>query len=292
MARVISRRPKLKKEEEEFLEMYKDVMLNQEDKIIITRKLQVLNQAIQKFNVELRAFDAVLRKHNVTVDASILNFCEILSKLAFTDYNALKNSTVYLQIMQTCLALKRIFKSEIETLAYGDNLIIEPFTFSTFNLKHVFMYVDDTKIAHSIAQQLKKIYTDTCNIFIEEVFEPPIDASKMGKVINDALKILRTKIPKCDQAFDIIQRAVSQFESNYTTYYKESVVTGNNMGVMRSFISDIMESPEVKASKRRASLMLQFRTILKYLNDNYIDTLKKDPKTHTLISLVKKFQDF
>ena len=279
------RKQKLRKEEEEFLEMYRDFLNNNEDADIVDKKLHTLNSAFASLATALSELAAMLG----TVPNNISEFASTLHALKFTNYKALKESEAYAQVMHTCVSLKRTATTSFDTLAYNDELVIEPFTFSNFNLKHVFMFINDKHKQEAIVEHIKKIYADTCSIFIAEVFEPPVNIAKMSDIVFNAIKVLRVRIKNCNRAFSVIQTSVKQFETNYATYYKESVISGNNMGVVRSFISDLMSSPEVKESKHPALLIREFRTILKYLTDNYIDSLKKDPKTSKMLDLLKKF---
>ena len=55
----------------------------------------------------------------------------------------------------------------------------------------------------------------------EEYGKPDINMDNFVSAIEMAIKDLKKRIPRCEQAFKIIEDSSKMLETNYPTYYKE-----------------------------------------------------------------------
>ncbi len=164
----------------------------------------------------------------------------------------------------------------------GASFIIFPF--STFNIKFIYnneimsqskVNIENTP-GYNIDKYLLLIFHklyNVCKDIHKIIISPDIDAKKFGKTLIDALSELKNQIPRCGDAFKIIENSIGLFENNFDNYYKDFVLSKNPNIIMENFITDIAEqhssTPVVAA---------QFKEIIKFFNKMMMQSgHKNDP---------------
>lgn len=163
------------------------------------------------------------------------------------------------------------------------------FPFSSLNIKLIYnsedmspnkiLSVESTsyKINNYILLMLHKIYDKTTEIY-KIISSPDIDAKKFGKILIQALTEIKQKIPRCNEAFKIIENSIGLFENNFGSYYKDFVMSKNPNVIIESFIVDIAESNTNNPNVKR-----QFAEIMKFFQKALLQNgNKKDPMVEKL----------
>jgi hypothetical protein len=272
----------------EFLQLYKSFMDSQADDAILQERFVFLKDRLREFVRLVSEFGLELCKHNVPIDDSIIKFACRATNKEFADYCEFKDSDVYLSIMQTCVLFKQLFEN-FDIKCQNDEMDIRLFSFSIFDFKSIIVCVEDREAKALLFDKVRAI-NDVCVEFTNEAFEPPFDVDKMGELFNRAICMIENKIDRCQDAFYILKRSASKFKENYKTYYKETAQTGNQLLVIKSFISDISNDPEItKTHKKKAQLSWQFKKILMFLQDNYLKNVKDvNPMVNNLLKMALK----
>jgi hypothetical protein len=213
--------------------------------------------------------------------------------LKFTKkFNLVKKSNIVKYILDTCnnLITYKNNLSDINTLSdkfitryAGNNLHILPHL--SVNIKFVYLGSDDgdKKI---LLLFLHKLYT-IAYLMYEEYGKPDINMDNFVKAIEIAIKDLRGKIPRCDQAFKIIEDSSKMLESNYPTYYKDYVSTNNSMIIAENFIQDVANNVSTKSPK----VAFQFRRIITELKRMASRASTLDPKYKEMINVLSDTAD-
>lgn len=280
---------KTKKEvDPDFLELYKSFLSSQADDTVLQQRFELLKRHLQEFIKTIAEFGTELCKNNVPMDGSIIAFARRATSQEFKDYVEFKDSDVYLLVMQTCVLFKELFEN-FEIKCRNDQTDIRLFPFSIFDFKSIFACVEDRDARAVILDKLRAINA-VCLEFTNEAFEPPFDIEKMGALFEKAISTIESRIDRCQDAFYILKKSASKFKDNYRCYYKETAQTGNQLLVIKSFISDISSDPEItKTHKKKAQLSWQFKKILLFLQDNYINNMKDaNPMVNNLLKMALK----
>ena len=286
MARVITKKKK-NICQEELMELCKEIMENKEDPIIMGEKFIKLKKYCQEFSQYLKEFNNILKKYSLPLpaDNSLENFAKSIDSflLICETYKQLKNSDIYVLIIQTCVLFKNVFE-DIERNSKNDTPIMKIFEFSSWNFKDLFINdLKEEEIKESLGI-LGKLNT-VCQDFSEEIFLPDMDIKKFHNLILNALDILEKKIPKCKSAFYSIRQSVELFNNNFAKYNKEAKIIGNNLQIMQFFIQDIADSPEVLKSSRPATLKREFKVIINHISMLYSSNFKNQPQAAKLIQM-------
>jgi tetratricopeptide (TPR) repeat protein len=158
------------------------------------------------------------------------------------------------------------------------------FPFSNLNFKFIYLQeilqtnkinVKDSNsynINNYILKILHLLYKVTEEIY-KIITSPNIDAKKFGKILIDALAKIKTQIPRCNEAFKIIENSIGLFENNFDGYYKDFVMSKNPNIIIENFIADIADnnSNNSKVSGQFKEIIKFFRKVIMENNNN------KDP---------------
>ena len=127
------------------------------------------------------------------------------------------------------------------------------------NFKFLYNHEQTDREAKTIIlATLNKLYTTSYDVY-QAVSLPDIDVDQFVSIVRNSIGDLRTKIPRCDDAFDKIIDSIGTLKSNFGTYYKDYIASDNPTVIMENFILDV--SKQTKASPK---LTHQFRTIIKH----------------------------
>lgn len=195
---------------------------------------------------------------------------EIISEL-IQEYELLKSSSVISNILVTCKNLttyrkyisnpSKLSGKFIDTMAGID---FTPFDgIPTFNIQTI--YFSD-KITESekeiILFMLYKTYSISHDLY-EAYLMPDFDIDMFTTIIQENLGKVRSKIPRCNEAFDKILNSMDLLKGNFNDYYKDYVGSNNPMIIIEQFVKDVSKET-TKTVKNSASLTRQFRKIIMY----------------------------
>lgn len=136
-----------------------------------------------------------------------------------------------------------------------------PFSFSTLELGHIWRKHGTTEaVKKYIMMVIHKVYLTIMNIY-NAITSPDIDPEQMSMCVFDALSVL-SKVPElksCKKAFLEIQNHTMLFKSNFGSYYKDAIVSGNSNLILERFLMD------VTASSKDKSVLSQLSKIVMYV---------------------------
>lgn len=285
MARVTIKNGKSKRIERNLKQLYEEALLNTESPEIIKEKLDILTNGMANLSELLFKFSKSLVKYKIPIDDSLVKFAVVLTEQKFESYDALKQSDVYLNIMQTCVLFKQLFTG-FETKSTSDEINIAVFHWSTFNFKHIYMYAEPSAEGIRALESILTEIRDVLKCFIDEAFKPSIDITKLTRLVNEAFDVMEKKLSRCEEAFDILRSSLKILEDNYETYHKESVLTGNPIAFITSYEQAIAANPKLTTNrKKKIVLQMQFKKILGMLNDSLLQKMNNvNPEIKNIIS--------
>ncbi len=176
-------------------------------------------------------------------------------------YNVFKDHEVVKQIIVSCSNLMDFKSCITNKAALSDSFIkkepgheLAPFVFCRINFKYVWNM--------EVTESCKKLILTTCHyaytigIKLHEILTSPnIDIRRFSSVLISNIGNLRKEIPRCDQAFDLIESSVKLLEDNFQTYYRDSIDAANPSIIVERFVSDISSkqkyTPVVTSQFRR-----------------------------------------
>jgi hypothetical protein len=139
-------------------------------------------------------------------------------------------------------------------------------------------------------QDKKFILTIIHKIFIisYELYDilssPDIDIDKFVEVIMTAIKDVRKKIPRCNEAFNIIINSVGLLKNNFKGYYKDFVASSNPSVIMENFIVDVSNN-----TNPTPLLASQFTRIIAYYNR--LASQNNNPQVKTIFNFLNQSMD-
>lgn len=274
-------------------DLYKNIFDNSKmDKRVILEKLIKIKILLTEFKNNLVLFNELLIKYHIFIDINITHFIQLLNDVLGMPNNAelydeLIKSDVYLKVIQTCALIKNVYEN-IDSIKNDEDQDIKLFAFSTFSIKLIFNLdnnytISVTVIENEFLDALKNMYLNVHNIS-EEIFKPDIDIDSVCILINRSLDLLKTKVQRCDNAFNIIRNSLDIFRGNFNKYYKEAKISGNDNGIILNFFSDLSDSENLKKYKNSATISREFKTIITYIYQTKAKAFKNQPQINNLLN--------
>ena len=219
---------------------------------------------IRKFSSLITTFD--VEEKNIKFDIKDYyskNMDENTYKTITESYKKMKNSEYTKQLIITAHRMESIKKhiKEEKLKEYIDTtpvLSFKPFSFSSMNFKmnwHLFSE-SEKKIVVSV---LEKMYYICLDIY-EIVMTPDINISQFSELLVESIQKVKKQLPRCEEAFKLIENSVNLLKNNFTSYYKESVKCKNPSIIMENFILDVS-----KKTDSNLKVMSQFKKIYSHL---------------------------
>jgi hypothetical protein len=207
-------------------------------------------------------------------------------------FNETKKSIMVKCILDTCNSLMTYKNSlsNMETLndkfiiRYAGNVLhIIPET--SLNLKIIYLGGDanDKKM---ILLTFHKLYTVTYSMY-EEYSKPDMNIDNFVNAISIAIADLRKKIPRCEQAFKIIEDSSKMLEKNYPAYYKDYASSNNSMIIAENFIYDVSNS----VSNKSPAIAFQFKRIISELKKMASKVQGMDAKYGDMLKVLSNTAD-
>lgn len=192
------------------------------------------------------------------------------------EYIEMKDHTTIKRLMFICRDLKP-FAFHIEnqgtntmdsTYGYKGRWVIdqpgpslEPFSFSKFNLKAIWINPDtDDRMKKYLLTVIKELFVQ-CTELYKLISSPDIDIASFSKIILEAIQKIKLvpELHRCGEAFKKLEESVDLLEGNFDGYYKDMLQSQNPTMLIVNFIEDVS-----KTDKMDIKLVYQFRKIVQY----------------------------
>ncbi|MGL5934195.1 MAG: hypothetical protein ACRCZI_01080 [Cetobacterium sp.] len=158
-------------------------------------------------------------------------------------------------------------------------LTLQPLAFSSLDLKIIWNTENlSDKAKTFMLSILRRSYEIGIKLY-DLVTSPDVDMKKFSKLLIGSISQMKKQIPRCDNAFAIIERSVTMLEDNFKSYFRGSVEAGNPSIIVESFIIDLS-----KSQKANASVTNEFRRIVAFLQER--GSKQTDPKVKKLFSML------
>lgn len=218
--------------------------------------------------------DGLPQTYTALSDSALVAFYKTLKENAYLKKIIITGSTLSAHKIH----ITNIDKLDDIFIIREPGLTLQPLSFSTLDLKTIWSFDINEKAKKFIMSILRHTYLigiDTYDI----VTSPDVDIKKFSKILVTSLAKMKKMIPRCDQAFGIIENSVQLLEDKFKGYFRGSVEAGNPNIIIESFIVDISTSQ--KASPVVTS---QFRKIVSFLKER--SAQNNDPKIKKLFSML------
>lgn len=113
------------------------------------------------------------------------------------------------------------------------------------------------------------------------ITSPDVDVDKFVEIVAKSIDEIKTKIPRCNEAFDKIKNATHLLKDNFGDYYKDFVESENPTIIMENFISDVAQSAEGSPQ-----LIMQFKRIISFYRKNAEQHMQSNPQLKQVFSMV------
>jgi len=127
---------------------------------------------------------------------------------------------------------------------------------------------------------LHMMYNRTYEIY-KIITSPDVDVDKFVEIVAKSIDEIKTKIPRCNEAFDKIKNATHLLKDNFGDYYKDFVESENPTIIMENFISDVAQSAEGSPQ-----LIMQFKRIISFYRKNAEQHMQSNPQLKQVFSMV------
>lgn len=156
---------------------------------------------------------------------------------------------------------------------------LKPLTFTTLDLKYIWAEenIDQTG-RKMVLKILAHIYWIGIDIY-DLVTSPDVDIHRFSAMLIESISTFRKRIPRCQNAFRIIENSVQLLEKNFKRYYRDSKEANNSNLLMEMFILDVAQT-----QKADPKVLIEFRTIINYLRKSVNGS--NDPRVKSLIKML------
>lgn len=187
-------------------------------------------------------------------------------------YKSARESDVITKCVATCDALV-VYRQQLADMTKLDHKFImtmsgvewSPIAFApSMNIKDILVHPDiSPSTVRLVMLFLHKLYVFGVSMY-SELQSPDIDVDKFVDFISQNIDVLKKRdgLSRCDEAFEKIKESTRMLKTNFSSYYRQFVDTGDSTIIMQSFIVDVS-----KSTKMRPEVLRQFRTIIKYCTD-------------------------
>lgn len=209
-------------------------------------------------------------------------------------YKTCKESREVRTISVLCARLRKdqyvINDMNLHFIADQSDSNYSPFPFSKLNFFNLWIEISDLenggdKIKEYILQVLKKLMEKSYEIQ-NILVSPDIDVEEFSSVLIEAIGKARSQLPRCQQAFDKIEEAVSMLKNNFGDYYKEFMISKTPTSILESFVSDV-----AKSHKNNTRLKWQFMQIVNFYRRHSAGKIAKDSNLNYIFNTLDEHLD-
>lgn len=209
-------------------------------------------------------------------------------------YVALKESELVKGVMVTASALKPIaphLMTKYEDLDHSFFSRVTTYTFCPFKMAKIdlkYFWVNEGQAAPGLRQQLHKILSTIFEAGVsiyKLITSPDGDTDEAVEMILKAIESMRSRIPRCDKAFDRMAASSQLLKKNYSSYHKDYIQSGDPSNIVLSLASDVADE-----NSSDPQVVYQIRKIIKYYRKQIQQSGAGGGKRAATISaLVKQF---
>ncbi len=135
-----------------------------------------------------------------------------------------------------------------------------PLPVKSFNIKDVFARAPMANVYSFIVTVLHQLFINSMAVY-ENVTSPDVDVNRFSELIIEYIGQLK-KVPdlhRCGKAFSEIENSLGLLKNNFSTYYRDSLNSGDNYTIMENFLLDVSSNAPANPEVTR-----QFNTIINF----------------------------
>jgi hypothetical protein len=160
------------------------------------------------------------------------------------------------------------------------------FPFSRLDIRNIFVVRDEDEEKKKYIIRAVKLLYKTATDVLKEVSQPNISPDEYIEVIETAVINGRKKVPRCNEAFDVMTNSTGMFREKFNIYYKHFLESGNPSIILQDFVSDVADL--AKNAGENPQLKRQFKEIF----DVFGKELSNNSRYQDLIASAKEQTGF
>jgi hypothetical protein len=207
-------------------------------------------------------------------------------------YNHIAHSETNQPLISFCAMLKSDYKHFIDKeneRLFTDHAdrTFKPMSFTDLNFYDLWKHPNmDSKFKNLIFSIFKKILEYGYN-FYEILVRPAFDVKEFSQVLVSSLAKMKKHIPRCDEAFDAIEKSIGTLENNFTDYYKDYIVSQNQGIIIERYIGDI-----IKQKNNNTKIIGQLRKITNFYQQHMVSNkMLNNPKMAEMFKMMHEKMD-
>ena len=265
--------------------------------VTLTKNIKLIVKLLKSFNDSVFS---ITYPEMDTQSADIISYCDKLEALPISldlaktvasdvvdAYILLKTADPVTELLSTCKILiesKTALTSDVVDTGFINRipgLSYYPMSFTDLNLKEVWIKPQtDDRIRKYIIEVLKVLFKKTHAIY-GVITSADVDIEAFSKLIVESITKVKKMIPRCDQAFDRIQKSVDLLKGNFTGYYKDFIQTQDPTVIMHNFVNDVANQDGVDAKTT-----FQFRKIIAFYKKQTEGKNITDPRVKKIFDIL------
>jgi len=155
------------------------------------------------------------------------------------------------------------------------------------NIRELWDKTRDKTVKKEIMFILKYLLTTSLNIY-ENITSADVDSSALKDFVLSSLNTIKKQIPRCDDAFRIIENSMDLMDTNFDGYYKDFVQTSNPYFIVENFVKDV--SSNVNKGKKSTRLTYQFNKIITFFTTKINGKMKNNSKVKGMFEKLTELQ--
>jgi len=156
---------------------------------------------------------------------------------------------------------------------------LKPLTFTSLDLKYIWSEEQlDLTGRKMILKIMSHIYWIGIDIY-DLVTSPDVDIKQFSAMLIEAISSFKRKIPRCQNAFRIIEKSVHLLEKNFKRYYRDAKSANNSNLIMEMFILEVAQTQDADPK-----VLIEFKTIINYLRKKVNKV--EDPRIKSLLKML------
>lgn len=228
---------------------------------------------------------------NEKIEEKLIGMFDHMSKedrIKFGDrYKAIKECNFIKRLIVYCKNIKLYHKylfpnegkCDINFIKRIPGLRMSPFE-PDFDINFKDLFISN-KLSNEDKQDIEnllKTYYEVSYSIYKLVISPDVNIDLFVEMLMTNIDQIKVAVPRCENAFKMIENATSMFKGNFNDYYKQFVITKNPSMILESFIIDVSKSDNVTPG-----VATEFTRILSFFKKNQSSSLKKDKNASNIM---------
>ncbi len=110
------------------------------------------------------------------------------------------------------------------------------------------------------------IYETTSELY-QVLSSPNFDMDELINFFINHISEMKSKIPDCNELFDLMQSKIHLLKTNFANYYREQLESGSSFSIVSAFSTDILNCEKKDGKKNIPKLISQFRKMQKFMSN-------------------------